>query len=79
MLRSFLAEFAMKQDLTSFEQRMEPLLVGCEKTLLQYSKDNEDVRNAVLSFDQAFAQKASKFQMTELANQTTKEMQDIKA
>ena len=71
-------EYASKQEQVNFENRIEPLLHGCERTLVAYAKDNADVRAAVLSFDEAFSQKASKWQITSLAESTHKEITEVK-
>lgn len=59
-------QYASKSENANFERRMKPLLESCEQMLLKCSKDNQNMREAIIEFDIVNASKATKWDLEEL-------------
>lgn len=77
-MRFELKSYATLEELQTFREEIQPVLDGCNMLLKQYAAENEDMRQCVLQFDQTIAQKADKWNITELKTQIQKDYLAIK-
>lgn len=62
----------------ALDDRIEPLLKGCESVLNGFTKDNDEMKEAILEFDVALSLKANSFAITECKEWVEKEFISFK-
>lgn len=68
-----LLKYATLADQNAMEDRVVPLIKVCERDLIKYSRDNEEMQTAVLTYDQVISTKADRFNIIEVKVWVTQE------
>lgn len=67
-LWDFARGFAHKQMIDEFKRKIEPKMAMCEKTILEYRSDNEQMKECVMIMDREMCNKVNKVSFMELEN-----------
>lgn len=72
-------DYTTRQRHDDLEFRVCPLIANCERTLQSYRQDNEDVKEAIISFDKVLSTKANQWNIVETRSWCEQEFISVKA